>query len=562
MRRPAIAAALLAATTLNAQQRAPEMDSIRKAELKADLFFLSSDRMRGRLTDTPENAIAAEWIAARFERLGLTPAGDGNSYYQQYSLITATSGDGNAITIGSGPGGIAFRSGEDFYPLRFSTTSRASGDVVFAGFGISSPERGYDDYRGGVRGKIVLAIDHEPGESDPNSPFDGIVTSQVSDQLWKTLAAQERGAVGMLFVSDVHNHPGTGGRGSGVGQGPVANGRGRGQAPGAGTDFARTASNYWPMQPPRIPRYMLATWVDRVKIPAVQVSPSLAEVLLERSQRTLADLAKASETTTGATPVPLGIAIDVNTEINRRVVPDRNVVALLEGSDPTLRDELVVVCAHYDHDGVNGDNVLNGADDDGSGTVGVLEIAEAFAAAAQKGVRPRRSVLFAAWNSEERGLFGAWAYTEQPLRPLQNTVAVLNMDMIGRNEEVPQGGGGRFRGLEVQTAESNANAVNVIGTTRSASMKEVIERANREVGLTLRLRYDNNASQLMRRSDHWPFLNRGVPGVWIHTGLHPDYHTPNDDPGRINYDKMEKIVRLVYQAAWDLATAPSRPRLH
>jgi hypothetical protein len=413
-----------------------------------------------------------------------------------------------------------------------------------------------------VRGKIVLAIDHEPGESDPNSPFDGIVTSQVSDQLWKTLAAQERGAVGMLFVSDVHNHPGTGGRGSGVGQGPVANGRGRGQAPGAGTDFARTASNYWPMQPPRIPRYMLATWVDRVKIPAVQVSPSLAEVLLERSQRTLADLAKASETTTGATPVPLGIAIDVNTEINRRVVPDRNVVALLEGSDPTLRDELVVVCAHYDHDGVNGDNVLNGADDDGSGTVGVLEIAEAFAAAAQKGVRPRRSVLFAAWNSEERGLFGAWAYTEQPLRPLQNTVAVLNMDMIGRNEEVPQGGGGRFRGLEVQTAESNANAVNVIGTTRSASMKEVIERANREVGLTLRLRYDNNASQLMRRSDHWPFLNRGVPGVWIHTGLHPDYHTPNDDPGRINYDKMEKIVRLVYQAAWDLATAPSRPRLH
>jgi Zn-dependent M28 family amino/carboxypeptidase len=136
------------------------------------------------------------------------------------------------------------------------------------------------------------------------------------------------------------------------------------------------------------------------------------------------------------------------------------------------------------------------------------------------------------------------------------------MDMIGRNEEVPQGGGGRFRGLEVQTAESNANAVNVIGTTRSASMKEVIERANREVGLTLRLRYDNNASQLMRRSDHWPFLNRGVPGVWIHTGLHPDYHTPNDDPGRINYDKMEKIVRLVYQAAWDLATAPSRPRLH
>jgi Zn-dependent M28 family amino/carboxypeptidase len=135
------------------------------------------------------------------------------------------------------------------------------------------------------------------------------------------------------------------------------------------------------------------------------------------------------------------------------------------------------------------------------------------------------------------------------------------MDMIGRNEEVPEDGGGRFRGLDVQTAESNANAINIIGTTRSASLKEAIERANGAIGLTLWLRYDNNASQLMRRSDHWPFLNRGVPGVWFHTGLHPDYHTPNDDAERINYDKMEKIARLVYQSAWDLASSATRPVL-
>jgi Zn-dependent M28 family amino/carboxypeptidase len=222
----------------------------------------------------------------------------------------------------------------------------------------------------------------------------------------------------------------------------------------------------------------------------------------------------------------------------------------------------VVVCAHYDHDGADASGrVLNGADDDGSGTIGVIEIAEAYALAAQKGQRPKRSILFAAWNSEERGLFGAWAYTENPIRPLAKTVAVLNMDMIGRNEEVPEGGGNRFRGLEVQTAESNANAVNIIGTTRSASLKTAVERANAGIGLTLRLRYDNNASQLMRRSDHWPFLNTGVPAVWVHTGLHPDYHTVNDDADRINYEKMEKIGRLVYQASWDLATQPSRPRM-
>ncbi len=248
--------------------------------------------------------------------------------------------------------------------------------------------------------------------------------------------------------------------------------------------------------------------------------------------------------------------------MSRKFIDDRNVVALIEGSDPALKDEVVIVCAHYDHDGTNGQNVLNGADDDGSGTIGVIEIAEAYALAAAKGIRPKRSVIFAAWNSEERGLFGAWAYTQKPIVPLAKTVAVLNMDMIGRNEEVPEGGGGgRFRGLDVQTSESNNNAVNIIGTTRSASLKQTIEKANASIGLTLRLRYDNNISQLMRRSDHWPFLNMGVPGVWVHTGLHPDYHTANDDADRINYPKMEKIGRMVHQASWDLANAAGRPSL-
>ncbi len=538
MPRAVIPAFLLCVSTLAAQQPAPGIESIRKEEMKADLFFLASDGMRGRLTDTPENRLAAEWIAARFERLGLKPAGDAGTFYQSFSLVTAARGEGNAVAVrGSSPTtNGSLPAPDEFHPLRFSATAKASGEVVFVGFGISSAERGYDDYRGDVTGKIVLALDHEPGEADPASPFDGIVTSQVSDQLWKTLAAQERGAAAILFVRDVHNHPGP-------------------------FDFARASATYWPSQQPRIPRYMLGAWAERVRIPAVQISPALADRLLGPGGRSLAELAKASETLKGFAPLPLGAVADVSTSISRTTVPDRNVLALLEGSEPELRDELVIVCSHYDHDGVNAGNVLNGADDNGSGTVGLLEIAEAFATAAAKGNRPRRSILFAAWNSEERGLFGAWAYTESPARRLDRIAAVLNMDMIGRNEEVPDGGGGRFRGLDVQTAESNANAINIIGTTRSASLTEAIEGANGAIGLTLRLRYDNNASQLMRRSDHWPFLNRGVPGVWFHTGLHPDYHTPNDDAERINYDKMEKIVRLVYQSAWNVASSATRPVL-
>ena len=566
MRRVLIPAVLTATVTVVAQQSAPEIDSIRKDEMRADLTFLASDAMRGRLTDTPENRLAAEWVAARFERLGLKPVGDGNSYYQKYNLMTSTASvtdAGNQLTVGKEA--AASKAGQDFYPLRFSASAGASGELVFVGFGITSPERGYDDYRGDVKGKIVLAIDHEPGETDPNSPFDGVVTAQVSDQLWKTLAAQEKGAAAIFFVSDVHNHQGPGARGQGPGgQGPGGQGTGRGQGPGTGGQedaFARSAANYWPAQQPRIPRYMLGAWVERVRIPAIQISPALAASLVEKSGKSLLDLSKGAESLKGSSPLTLGTTATVKTAVERKIIPDRNVVALLEGSDPKLRDQVVIVCAHYDHDGVNGENVLNGADDDGSGTVGVVEIAEAFALAAQKGQRPRRSVLFAAWNSEERGLFGAWAYTESPLLPLAKTVAVLNMDMIGRNEEVPEAGSGRFRGLDQQTAESNNNAVNIIGTTRSASLKEAVERANRGTNLTLRLRYDNNASQLMRRSDHWPFLNRGVPAVWVHTGLHPDYHTPNDDADRINYEKMEKIGRMVYQAAWDLATAPTRPSM-
>ena len=545
MRRTALVVFLATAVTLPAQKRAPELDSIRQSDMKADLTFLASDAMAGRLTDTPQNALAAEWIASRFERLALKPVGDDGTYYQKYNLVVASLGAENTMSVGPGVKHTGPRVGVDFSPQRFSASGTARGEIVFVGYGISSPERGYDDYGGregsngnSVKGRIAVAIDHEPGENDPNSVFDGLVTSQASSALNKTLAAQARGATAILFVSDVHNHEQQG-------------------------DGTRLTGNFWPAQEPRIRPFQLASWVERVQIPAAQISPALADALLAGTGRTLMELAKASDKTNGSTPViSTGVDLQLTTSVVRKTIPDRNVIGLMEGADPKLREEIVVVCAHYDHDGVNGGNVMNGADDDGSGTVGVMEIAEAYALAAQKGVRPRRSVLFAAWNSEERGLFGAWAYAENPIFPLARIVGVLNMDMIGRNEEVPEGGGGRFRGLDVQTADSNANAVNIIGTTRSASLKEVLERANAGIGLTLRLRYDNNISQLMRRSDHWPFLNHGVPAVWVHTGLHPDYHTPNDDASRINYVKMEKIARMVYVASWDLANADSRPSLN
>ena len=196
-------------TTLAGQQRAPHAESIRQEELRADLFFLAGDAMRGRLTDTTENLATADYIRARFERIGLKPAAPGGSYFQTYNLMTATLGDGNALQVHGADGAVRrLAHGQEFYPQRFSASGEVTAPVVFAGFGITAPRWQYDDYAGDVAGKIVLVLDHEPGERDDKSPFEGVVTAEPAAPWRKALAAQEKGAVGILFVADVHNHPG------------------------------------------------------------------------------------------------------------------------------------------------------------------------------------------------------------------------------------------------------------------------------------------------------------------------------------------------------------------
>lgn len=515
-----------------AQSPAPFNDSIRVAELEADLHFLAGDGFRGRLVGTPENALAADWVRSRFARAGLKPGAPNGTFIQTTHLMVATLGEGNRLDVHAA-GGVALnlRPEQDFYPQRFSASGTVRAPVVYAGFGIHAPALRYDDYGDRVKGRIALILDHEPGERDPDSPFDGVVTAEAAVPIKKVLAAQEKGAVGVLFVTDVHNHPDA-------------------------QNFEAAARAFWPPTPPRIDRFTLGSWADRVRIPVGQVSPALAETLVRGTGRTLMELSKAAESATGYAGLPLdGVEVTLTTSVNRHTVVDRNVLAMVEGSDPRLKDEVVIVSAHYDHEGADGNVVFAGADDDGSGTVALVEIADAYALAAAAGRRPKRTVLFAAWGSEERGpLLGAWAYTEQPTFPLARTVAVLNMDMIGRNEEVPVGGGPRFNGLEVQTAESNRNAVNILGYSRHPALASTVERVNKAgYGLELKMRYDNNRSNLLRRSDQWPFLQNGVPALWFHTGLHPDYHTQYDRPERINYQKLERIARLVHQVSWVVA---------
>ena len=314
----------------------------------------------------------------------------------------------------------------------------------------------------------------------------------------------------------------------------------------------------WAAEPPRIPRYQLAAWVDQLRIPVMRISPLLAERIATGTKLDI--LAQHAETPGGPPPMTAeDVVIELTASVNRERVTQYNVVGLIEGSDPTLKDEWIILCAHFDHQGATDARIFNGADDDASGVAGLIEIAEAYALAARAGHRPRRSILFAAWNAEERGLLGAWAYTEHPLIPLEQTVAVINMDMIGRNEEVPPDGGSRFRGLDPQTATSNRNTVNILGYSYSQDLRRATEAANEGDRPDTRFRYDNNRSNLLRRSDRWPFLTRGVPAIFIHTGLHPDYHTEHDRPERLNYNKMARIVQLVHQLSWNLTQDDGRP---
>ena len=520
---------------------APETSSITAADLKHDVFQLASNEMGGRLVGTDGNRLAAEFIADRFANLGLTAVDREENYRHTFELIIPRLGTNTHLNLTVGDEPFSSQLGSDFFPERFSGTGTAKGKLVFAGYGISAPELGHDDYGDAdVTNQVVLVFDHKPGEADPNSLFDGMMLSEYSRSVRKALEAQQRGAVAILLVADVHNHS-------------------------MGRSFSQRMSDTWPRDQARVPRYHLGNWVNELRIPAVRISAEHAErlFLMNSENDSLSSLAQLADTPGGTTPIERpDIQVDITTTVYRERIQEHNVVGLIEGTDPVLRNEWIILCAHYDHEGTTSNGVFNGADDDASGIAGLLEIAEAYALASQNGQRPKRSILLAAWNAEERGLLGAWAYTAEPLIPLANTVAVLNMDMIGRNEEVPENGGRRFYGLEPQTAESNENAVNLLGYSFSNDLRLTAEAANTQIGLLLRFRYDDSPSNLVRRSDHWPFLTQGVPALFVHTGLHPDYHTLRDQPEALNYEKMSRVVRLVHEMSWSLAQSEQRPHLN
>ena len=506
-------------------------ERIREADLRAELTFVASDALQGRMSLQPGDDAAVQWIAAEFAKAGLQPAATDAkgrpSYLQTVPLIEYRSNPAaNALTLRLGTTEQSWKAPELIGGYRDDVD--LSAPLVFAGFGISAPGVGYDDYKGlDVRGKVVLVFEHEPQENDPASRFNGTGNTRHATNRVKALAAQARGALALLVMAEPNRkHPSNLERVNRIGG---------------------SAKRVPPLPGQALPE-------DELRIPVLTVSDAVAVALLARA---------------GMTPQALQAAIDKDLAPQSRTLPETtvalhlentqrlrgqsaNVVGLLPGSDPTLAAETVIISAHHDHDGSNGPEIWHGADDNGSGTVGVVALARAFMA---NPVKPKRSILFAVFAAEERGLLGAYYMAMRPLRPLTTTRAMINFDMIGRNEEPSE----QTNGL-LEIPKDTTNRLNLIGATYSPDFDRTVRAANRSVGLDLDDRFDHeNALNVFFRSDQFPFVLKDVPAMWFNTGFHPDYHHTTDTADRINYAKMTKIVKLAYLSAWRFATDAAPP---
>jgi hypothetical protein len=289
-------------------------------------------------------------------------------------------------------------------------------------------------------------------------------------------------------------------------------------------------------------------------IPTFTISAKVGTDLFAIAGKKPSDVQTAIDTKLSPMPFSIPIAtVQLHQAVSeRRQANSYNVVGLLEGSDPALKAETIVYSGHFDHNGIGPQGVFHGADDNGSGTVGVVELARAFA---MNPIKPRRSILFVVFAAEERGLLGAYYYVSHPLRPLETTRAQINFDMIGRNEAADPR-------VQTEIDADTTNELGLIGTHYSPDYRTVVERANEMVGLKLTYKWDRDSfNQVLFRSDQYPFLQRDIPAIWWFTGFHPDYHQVTDTADKINYTKMTKILKLAYVSGFEFADSANVPKI-
>ena len=463
-----------------------------------DVKFLASPELRGRGTGSPELERAAAWLEHHYRELGIKPAGE--SYLQPFQVtIDAALGKANRFQFTENGSATTLQFPAEFVPFNFSETGPLKGAVVFAGYGITAPEYSYDDYAGlDVKGKIVLVLRHEPQESDPKSVFEGKTLTQHAQFAAKATNAKLHGATGVILVSDRANHPGEG---------------------------------------DELEKFGVTVGPTNARIPFVQVTEARVDKWFSDAGKSLdkieADIDKDLRPQSFAFPDT--IRVEANLDVERTVKTVHNVAAMLPGQS----GEYVIVGAHYDHLGLGGQHSLApsltgtihpGADDNASGTAGVMELARFFATQP----RQKRGILFLNFAGEEQGLLGSAYYADHPLLPLAQAVAMINLDMIGRMRD---------------------NKLYIGGAASGSTLKPMLERLIPNSGL--RVDYSGGASE--GSSDHTSFTSHQVPALFFFSGLHADYHKPSDTWDKIDAPAAARLLALVAEVAESLRDAPERP---
>jgi aminopeptidase YwaD len=463
-------------------------------QLSADRYmghvsFLASDNLKGRGNGSPELERAAEYLATQFRSYGLQPRGDNSTYFQKFEItVGAEFGGKNALNVA----GTSRRRDRDFVTLPISASGEYEGPLVFAGYGITSSTLNWDDYAGiDVRGKAVLVFRHDPEEANPASRF-GKDPAAPSSFVNKARNAHQHGAKAILFITDPSNHLNE-------------------------ADAIGKAARELEFRD--------------LNILAMHVTRDSFAAMFQRAGKNMADVQKSFDFPNAK----VRIVADVR-PIRKTV---RNVVAALEGSDNLLKNEWVVVGAHYDHLGL-GDahssmsaadlgKIHHGADDNASGTSGVLELGRL---ASQNRIAFKRSLLFVTFAGEELGLFGSSHFVNHPTVPLSSITAMINLDMIGRLATRP---------------------LNVMGTGTAPEFPDWIATANKGLGLSLTLSSSGHDG-----SDHLSFDGKHIPTLFFFSGLHSDYHRPTDTADKIDAKGAIQVLSLVAGAVELIANAPAK----
>jgi aminopeptidase YwaD len=462
--------------------------------------YLASPELKGRGTGTPELEKAGQYIVTEFERFGLKPV-DAKGYLQGFQVTTnARLGPKNRMLETLPSGTKALQPEKEFLPFNFSLSGETKGGIVFAGYGITAPEYHYDDYAGiDAKDKFVLILRHEPQEAGENSVFAGKNFTSHAQFASKASNAKMHGARGVILVNDMAAHP---------------------------------------QDEDRFEKLQNTHGVDNAGIYFVQIKFAEAETLAATAGRNLKEIAAAIDK--DLKPQSFALPETVQVALNINIQRDLSTVHNIAGYLPGRSDEYVVIGAHYDHLGLGGSNSLApdqigtphpGADDNASGTAGMLELARYFASQPKH----ERGILFLAFTGEELGLLGSNFYTGHPELPLNKAVAMINLDMIGRMQD---------------------SKVHVSGTGTGTTLEQIVNEASPKYDLKL-VTADKGG---YGPSDHMSFTLKQVPVLFFFTALHKDYHRPSDTWDKINADDAVKLLGLVSEVATHLADGPGRPQ--